>query len=105
MIERNDIMSENKITIEELQKQRDEAKKVFELLDSEFEAAKQEAEDRRKAEFALQKADRQKEVVDAYNKFNKLLKDFINDYDYFTVEGNLNDWLNSTFCDWSYWRF
>lgn len=102
MIEGNDIMSKQKFTIEELEKQRDEVKKHFDCLNAEIKAAKKEEEDRQKAEFALQRADREKEVRDAYDKFKKLLKDFINDYGEFSIMDTdtyfrpLNDW---------FWRF
>lgn len=103
MIEGNDIMSKQKFTIEELEKQRDEVKKHFDCLNAEIRAAKKEEEDRRKAEFALQRADREKEVRDAYDKFKKLLKDFINDYGEFSII-DTDNYTKSLLNDW-FWRF
>lgn len=96
--------AKREMTIEELEKQRDAVKKHFDCLNAEIRAAKKEEEDRQKAEFELQRADREKEVKDAYNKYNKLLKDFIHDYGYFAVTTNTDDYFNSPFYGWL-WRF
>ena len=65
---------------------------------------KREEEERRKAEFALQKADREKEVRDAYDNFKILLKAFIKDYGSFSTMTSTDACFNTLLNDW-FWRF
>ena len=47
---------------------------------------KREEEERRKAELALEKETRRKEVIDAYKHFEKLRSDYLKDYGWVTIE-------------------
>ena len=75
------------LTIEELTKACEEAKNNFEEAKNNFEVlseqlikAKQEEEDKKKAQRALEMETRKKEVDDAYETYNILLKAYIKDY-------------------------
>ena len=72
--------TKKEINIEELAKAYEEAKANLETLSEQLKVAKQEEEDRRKAELALVKEARKKEVEDAANNYQKLLKEFLKDY-------------------------
>lgn len=68
------------INVEELSKQYEEAKKNFESIGAQLQLAKKEEEDRRNAQLALEKENRKKEVDEAFQNYNNLLKAYINDY-------------------------
>ena len=67
-------------TIEELKQQCEDAKKNCEALNEQLTKAIKEEEDRKKAQLALEKEQRRKELDAAFEYSQKLLKDFIRDY-------------------------
>ena len=73
-------MDEN-TTIEELQAQ-------YDALGAELEARKKAAAEERNAKLRAEKDARYKEVIDAYEKFEKLRTAYVDDYGYFTFETN-----------------
>ena len=77
---------ENKkdFTIEELVQAYEETKVKAEALQEKIKQAKQEEEDRRKAELALEKESRKKEVDEALDNYSKLLKAYVEDYGPYT---------------------
>lgn len=95
-------MNKKPINIEELTKQTEDAKKTFEALNEQLTKAKQEEADRRKAQLALEKETRKKEVEEAFDKYNQLLQDYIRDYgSYSTTRGSHDGWwLNPVFRIW-----
>ena len=94
MIRKDDSIMANKkdITVEELQKACDDAKKTFEALQEQLTIAKREEEDRKKAELALQREARQKEVDDAIEKAKNLLQAFVKDYGSYSNKYDLDDY-------------
>ena len=74
---------ENKFTIEELEEQ-------YKALGEELEARKKAAVEERRAKLAAEKETRYKEVVQAYENFENLRTDFVNDYGYFTFRSKKN---------------
>ena len=86
-------MSDKKLTIEELTKQCEEAKKTFDLLNEQLQKQKKEEEDRKQAELAVQKDARHKEVEDAFNNYQKLLRAFIRDYGWISINHKADDWF------------
>lgn len=68
------------INVEELTKQYEEAKKNFENLGVELRLAQKEEEERRKAQLALEKETRKKEVDDALENCRTLVNAYIKDY-------------------------
>ena len=96
-------MATKKVNIEELEKQYLEAEKNFKLLREQFEAAKKEEEEAKKAKLAKEKDARYKEVIDAYENFEELRVEFVNDYGEFSFKtenknGDVFDffWKNSS---------
>jgi phage-related minor tail protein len=100
MIERNDYMPDKKLTTEELIKQVEEAKKTFEHLNEQLQKQKKEEEERKRAELALQKENRKKEVEVALHNYHTLLRAYIEDYGYFSSTMDA-----TTFSDlsWPWW--
>lgn len=90
-------MATKKTNISEIEQQYLEAKKNFELLHKQFEAAKKEEEEAKKAKLAAEKQKRYDAVVDAYDKFEKLRTNFVNDYGSFTFKTKSAD---EKVCDW-----
>ena len=82
MIRKDDLIMANKkdFTIEELVQAYEEAKTNCEALRTKIEQVKQEEEDRRKAELALEKESRKKEVDEALKHYNELLRAYLTDY-------------------------
>ena len=72
-------------TNEELQKAVEEAKKNYEMLNEQLTIAKQEEEDRRKAQLALEKEARTKEVDEAYDNYVSLLNKYVEDYGSYSI--------------------
>ena len=68
------------LTIEELTKQCEEAKKNFETLSEQLKKAKKEEQERREAQLALEKETRKKEVDDALANYRTLVNAYIKDY-------------------------
>ena len=90
------------LTSEELAKACEEAKKNFEELSKQLKKVRQEEEDRRKAELALEKESRKKEVDDAIEKAKDLLEAYVKDYGIYSSEYNSNE-LGSLFKRFSPW--
>jgi hypothetical protein len=55
---------------------------------------KREEEARKKAELALAKETRKKEVEDALDNYQKLLKAYIEDYGAISITSNADDWVS-----------
>ena len=93
---------ENKkdFTIEELEKQCEEAKKNFETLNEQLKTAKREEEEKKKAELALQQENRYNEIKDVGKHFNELCKTYVEDYGHLTFESSSENY------DWfpSFWK-
>ena len=68
------------LTIEELEKAREEAKKHFDLLDKQLKNAQKEAEEIKQKELIATRDSRKKEVDDAFNKWVELRKAYEADY-------------------------
>lgn len=76
------------VSVEELKRQCEEAKKNFETLYEELKKAEQEEKEKREAKLALEKEARKAEVDKAYETYRKLVNDYVNDYgSYSTVTG------------------
>ena len=87
------------LKVEEIKQQYEDAKKIFEELGVQLKIAQQEEEDRRNAQLTLEKANRKKEVDDAFHHYSKLLQAYIKDYGSYettTSCGNL-DWFTNKF--------
>lgn len=98
-------MADKKVlTVKELTKATEDAKKKFEALNEQLAVAKKEEEDRKKAELALAKEVRKKEVDDAITNAKDLLEAYIKDYGSYSSEYNYSD-LNSLFKRFSPWWF
>ena len=86
-------------TIEELQKQCEEAKKNFENLNNLIEEKKKEERELREAKLAAEKEARKKEVDDALRAYKTLLRKYMNDYEvysyYTSSDENVFDIFNS----------
>lgn len=82
MIERTMDMEE--LTIEQLEKQCAEAKMQFQTLRDQLIQAKKKEEEARQARLRAEKEVRYKEVIDAYNAFEKLRSKYVEDYGSFT---------------------
>ena len=72
--------NKKEFTIEELKQQCEDAKKNFETINEQLTKAIKEEEDRKKAQLALEKEQRRKELDTAFEDYQNLLKDFIRDY-------------------------
>ena len=70
----------NDFTIEEMENQYTEILEQCEKLRERIRQKKQDEADRKKAELALQKESRKKEVDEALKKYNELLKAYLEDY-------------------------
>lgn len=79
-------------TIEELKKQRDEAEQNFKTLNEQLNQAIQEEEDRKKAELALKKEARTKEVDDAIKHVDDLFNEYVKDYGSYSGKYKLDDY-------------
>ena len=77
---------EKKLTIEELEKQCLEAEQNFKTLHEQLTKARKDEEETKQAKLKAEKDARYKEVVDAYDKFEKLRSKYVNDYGQFTFE-------------------
>ena len=84
-----------KINIEELEKQCLEAEKNFKTLHEQLAQAKKEEKEERDAKLRAEVDARYKEVIDAYDKFAELRRNFVNDYGYFTFRSEKNGLINS----------
>lgn len=80
------------LTIEELAQQCEEAKKNLEALNEQLKKAQQDEEDRKKAQLALEKETRKKEVDDAIGFAHDLLTAYIKDYGSYSGKYGLDDY-------------
>lgn len=77
---------ENKLNIEELEKQCLDAEKRFRDLHDQLTQAKKEEEEAKKAQLEAEKQGRYDEVISAYEYFEKLRSEYVNDYGSFTFQ-------------------
>ena len=96
MIRKDDLTM---VDIEKLKKQAEDAKKNYEIIQERLKKAIQDEEDRKKAQLALEKENRHKEVEEAHDTYYSLLKAYINDYgSYQTISSTENDdWFPNKF--------
>lgn len=95
--------TKKELTIEELQQQREEAKKNFEHLNALIEQKKKEEAELREAKLAKEKEARKKEVDESIARTKKLIKEYINDYGiYAFTSSNDDEVFNSRFWNWIY---
>lgn len=101
MIRKDDlIMKEKKdFTIEELEKQCEDAKKKYETLNEQLKKAQQEEKEKREAQLALEKETRKAEVDGAFDNYTKLLKAYIKDYGPYKITTTTDDfdWFPNKF--------
>jgi uncharacterized membrane-anchored protein YhcB (DUF1043 family) len=104
MIERNDFMADKKFTTEELTKQVEDAKKTFDCLNEQLQKQKKEEAERKQSELAAQKEIRQKEVEEAFEEYQNLMKAFIKDYGSISIHTSSDAWA-PFFADkpWHWW--
>lgn len=79
-------MATKKTSIADLEQQYLEAEKNFHLRREQFEAAKKEEEEVKRVKLAEEKQKRYGAVMDAYEEFEKLKTEYINDYGCFSFE-------------------
>ncbi len=87
---------EKKMSIKDLEKQYVEAEAKVKELYEQLTKAKKEDEDAKRAKLKAEKEARYKEVIDAYENFEELRTNFVNDYGHFTFK---------TSSDWWKWFF
>lgn len=80
------------VNIEELKKQCNEAEQNFKTLNEQLNQAIREEEDRKKAELALEKEKRKKEVDDAIKNAKNLLNAYVKDYGSYSDIYELDDY-------------
>lgn len=68
------------MTLEELKEKYKAMTEEYDTLGQQIKQKEKEAEDKRRAELAIEKEARQKEIEDAYDKYRVLVKRFIKDY-------------------------
>ena len=91
MIGRDDLMSDKKFNIEELEKQCLEAEEKFKTLHEQLTKAKEDEAKAQRKKLEAEKDARYKEVIDAYANFEELRSNYVNDYGCFTFKTtNLN---------------
>ena len=88
---------EKKINIEELEKQCLEAEQNFKTLHEQLTKARKDEEEAKQAKLKAEKDTRYKEVIDAYDKFEKLRNKYVDDYGGFTFKttSSLPYWWNT----------
>ncbi len=86
-------------TIEELKKMYEDALKESNTLGEMLKQKEKDEEDRKKAQLALEKDNRKKEVDEAFEKYNNLRKAYIKDYGAYTTTISTDDynWFPSSF--------
>jgi predicted RNase H-like nuclease (RuvC/YqgF family) len=94
MIRKDDlIMDKNKdFAIEELARQCEEAKKNFETLNEQLQKARQEEENKKRARLAHDKETRKKEVEEAIQHAESLVRAYTKDYGVFSYGYELDDY-------------
>jgi hypothetical protein len=85
-------------TIEELKKMYEDSLKESNTLGEMLRQKEKDEEDRKKAQLALEKEARKKEVDEAFDTYNELLKAYIKDYgSYSTTYANDYDFFPGKF--------
>ena len=86
---------EKKLDIKELEKQYLEAEKQFKILKERLEEAKKEEEEAKKVKLEAERQSRYDAIIDAYERFEKLRSDYVDDYGYFTfaTTNKVSDWV------------
>lgn len=77
-------MATKKVNIEELEKQCHEAEKNFKAIQGQLAQARKEEEEAKQLKLAAEKEARYKEVIDAYENYEELRNNYVNDYGCFT---------------------
>ena len=85
-------MSDKKFTTEQLEEQCEEARKAFVRLKEQLEEQKRAEEEQKQAELALAQENRKKEVEDARDNFQKILKAYIQDYGSISITSDADEW-------------
>ena len=79
---------EKKFNIEELEKQCLEAENNLKSLQEQLNKAKQKEEEIKQEKLRAEKEARQNELDEAFEKYNRLFKEFIRDYGYYSTSTN-----------------
>ena len=87
---------ENKMTIEELEKEYADINKKRNHIGKVLSELKKAKEEQRKADLAAEKNQRKKEVDESVNNAVKLIQKYIEDYGSYSIKDNSND-LSSLF--------
>ena len=88
--------SKKDFTIEELKKMYENALKESNSLGEMLKQKEKEEEERRQAQLALEKETRKKEVDEAFEAYNKLLKEYIEDYGTYSMKTDTS-WFPKSF--------
>lgn len=91
-----------KLTIEELEEQYKKISKQADTLANQIKEKKQEEEDRKKAQLALEKDARYKEIEEVQERLNNLIKNYAKDYGSFSFT---RDYSNNDFPYLYHWFF
>jgi RNA processing factor Prp31 len=83
----------NELKVKEIQKQYEDAKKAYEELGVQLRLAKQKEEEERKAQLALEKENRRKELDDAIKNTHHLLQEWLKDYGSYGYSNNADKTL------------
>jgi heterodisulfide reductase subunit C len=83
-------------TVEELKKMHEDLIQESNTIGEMLKKKMQEEEERKEAQLALEKESRKKEVDDAWEKYHKLLKAYIEDYGSYAQTTD-TDWFPNSF--------
>ena len=87
------MVNKKEFTIEELKKMYEDSLKESNTLGEMLKQKEQEEEDRRKAQLALEKENRKKELDDAVERVDDLLQAYIKDYGSYSAKYNGNEYI------------
>lgn len=87
------MVSKKDFTIEELKKMHEDAIKECNTIGEMLKQKEKDEEDKKKAQLALEKENRKKELDDATENARKLLQKWIQDYGSYGYSGNTNESL------------
>lgn len=93
--------AKRELTLEELEKQYTELTEKRNAIKEQFDRKLKEEEDRKKAQLAIEKEKRKKEIEEAEDNYRRLLKAYIADYGSYSTITSTSD------SDWypnSFWR-
>ena len=88
MIERNDFMTNKDFSITELEQKCKELGDQYEDMKKILKEKKQEEENKKQEKLRAEKEVRKKELDEAFENWNKLRKEFIKDYGYYSTSVN-----------------